>query len=201
MIDKQPEQLILIVDDNPQNLQFLGKLLATSGYSLCIAQNGLEALEFVKTKLPDLILLDVMMPKMNGYDVCKRLKSQQSFKHIPVIFLTARTEPDDIVKGFEVGGVDYVTKPFNSVELLARVKTHVELKMLRGFLTICSKCKNVRDDEGTWQRLETYIEAHSETLFSHGLCPACMQEMYGHLEWFQRKYGKKGSVPIPPARR
>ena len=191
MIDKQPEPLILIVDDNPQNLQFLGKLLAENGYKLCIAQNGLEALEFVKTKMPDLILLDVMMPEMDGYEACRRLKAQQSFKHIPVIFLTARADTEDIVKGFEVGGVDYVTKPFNSVELLARVKTHVEIKILRGLLPICSKCKNVRDDEGMWKQLEAYIESHSETLFSHGVCPDCMQELYGDQEWYQRKYGKK----------
>lgn len=192
MSDKQPEQLILIVDDNPQNLQFLGKFLTENDYSLCVAQSGQEALEFVKTKMPDLILLDVMMPGMDGYEVCRHLKAQQIFKHIPVIFLTAKTDSEDIVKGFEVGGVDYVTKPFNSVELLARVKTHVELKILRGFLTICSKCKNVRDEEGIWKQLEAYIESHTETLLSHGLCPVCMQDLYGDQEWFQRKYGKKG---------
>jgi DNA-binding response OmpR family regulator len=80
----------------------------------------------------DLVLLDVMMPEMDGYAVCERLKVNLGTKHIPVIFLTAKTKVEDIVQGFEVGGVDYVTKPFNKVELLARVKTHIELKTLRG---------------------------------------------------------------------
>lgn len=188
MMDKP---LILIVDDNPQNLQFLGKLLTENGYGLCIAQSGQEALEFVKNKMPDLILLDVMMPEVDGYEVCRRLKNQQRLKHIPVIFLTAKAETEDIVKGFAVGGVDYVTKPFNSVELLARVKTHVEIKTLRGFLPICSKCKKIRDDEGLWKQLERYLESHTETLFSHGLCPDCAEEMYGGQEWYQRKRGKR----------
>ena len=195
MDDNQSEPLILIVDDNPQNLQVLGKLLTESGYKLCIAQSGQEALEYVRTRMPDLILLDVMMPEMDGYTVCQRLKEQQGFKHIPVIFLTARTDTADIIKGFEVGGVDYVGKPFNSIELLARVKTHVEIKTLRGLLPLCSNCKNVRDDAGMWKRLEAYIENHTETLFSHGVCPDCMQELYGEQEWFQRKYDKKGTAP------
>jgi signal transduction histidine kinase len=90
--------------------------------------NGKEALNFVKKIIPDLILMDIMMPEMDGYETCKNLKSNEITNNIPVIFLTAKVETDDIVKGFEVGGVDYVTKPFKKEELLARVRTHLKLK-------------------------------------------------------------------------
>lgn len=119
--------LILLVDDNSKNLQVLGNLLKGI-YKTAVAVNGEDALEFVKKRLPDVILLDVMMPGMDGFEVCRRLKSSPETRDIPVIFLTARTESEDVVKGFEVGGVDYVLKPFRREELLARVKTHVTLR-------------------------------------------------------------------------
>ncbi|MBU2629903.1 MAG: response regulator, partial [Proteobacteria bacterium] len=133
------KSLILAVDDKPQNLQFLGKLLSDNGYEVGMAQNGQQALNFVKKNEPDLILLDIMMPDMDGYEVCRHLKADFSLRHIPVIFLTAKTDSTDIVKGFDTGGVDYVTKPFNSAELLARIRTHIELKTLKGLLPMCSK--------------------------------------------------------------
>ena len=117
--------LILAVDDKPQNLQFLGKLLSDNGYEVGIAQSGQQALNFVRKNEPDLILLDIMMPEMDGYDVCKSLKSDFGTRHIPIIFITAKTDTDDIVRGFEVGGVDYVTKPFSVKELTARVKAQL----------------------------------------------------------------------------
>jgi diguanylate cyclase (GGDEF)-like protein len=125
---KNDEFIILIVDDNVENIKILGISLKNSGYELIIAQNGYEALECIKEVKPDLILLDIMMPGINGYDVCKILKNDVSTKDIPIIFLTAKTQIEDIVKGFEVGGVDYITKPFIKEELLARVKIHLELK-------------------------------------------------------------------------
>lgn len=131
------KSLILTVDDKPQNLQFLGKLLSNNGYEVAMAQSGVQALKFVRTELPDLILLDIMMPEMDGYKVCEKLKAEPPTRHIPVIFLTARSDAQDIAKGFEAGGVDYVTKPFHSVELLARIKTHIELKTLRSLLPVC----------------------------------------------------------------
>ncbi len=124
------KSFILLVDDNPKNLQVLGNLLEGT-YKTAVAENGVEALEFVKKRMPDVILLDVMMPEMDGYEVCERLKADPATKDIPVIFLTAKTETEDIVKGFETGAVDYVTKPFNAAELLARVQTHLELKRAR----------------------------------------------------------------------
>jgi diguanylate cyclase (GGDEF)-like protein len=119
---------ILIVDDTPKNIQLLGTVLKNIGYKIIVATNGLQALGLLEKIKPDLILLDVMMPELDGYETCKRIKATEKLKDIPIIFLTAKTQPEDIVKGFELGAVDYIIKPFNSSELLARVKTHLELK-------------------------------------------------------------------------
>jgi DNA-binding response OmpR family regulator len=179
--------LVLAVDDNPQNLQFLGKLLSDNGYEVGMGQSGAQALNFVKKNEPDLILLDIMMPEMDGYEVCRRLKADLTTRHIPIIFLTAKTDSTDIVKGFDLGGVDYVTKPFNTAELLARIKTHVELKALRGLLPICSQCKKIRDDEGFWKQVDSYLEEHSEIVFTHGICPDCLTVLYGEKDWFKKR--------------
>ena len=152
-----------------------------------VAQSGQAALNFLDKSEPDLILLDIMMPDFDGFEVCRKIKSDIALKHIPIIFLTARTDSEDIVKGFEMGGADYVTKPFNATELLARIKTHIEMKVLRGLLPMCSKCKRIRDDKGFWQQVDAYIEAHSEAVFSHGICPDCLQDMYGEKEWFHKR--------------
>lgn len=184
MINKTP--LILIVDDNPQNVQFLGNLLRGKGYQLGIAFNGVEALKFLDESLPDLILLDIMMPEMDGLEFCKKLKSNKNLSHIPVIFLTAKSEPEDIVKGFEAGGVDYVTKPFINAELLARVKTHLEISYLKNLIPICASCRKVRDDKGLWNQIEHYIEKHTNTLFSHGICDECAEELYKNEKWYQK---------------
>ncbi len=177
---------VLVVDDNLQNLQYLGNVLEENGYEPTLTRNGPQALEFLENEKPDLILLDIMMPEMDGYEVCKILKEDVSVKEIPVIFITAKTETDDIVKGFDVGGVDYVTKPFNSAELLARVRTHIEVKLLRGLLPICSSCKKIRDDEGYWNMLESYIQMHAQVTFSHGICPECLKKLYGDQPWFEK---------------
>ncbi len=184
-------KLILIVDDNPENRKVLGSLLTKNGYEVGSASDGFKALKFIENIMPDLILLDVMMPGMDGFEVCKKLKSNITTKHIPIIFLTAKTNTADIVKGFKLGGVDYVSKPFNSEELLARVNTHIEIKVLRGFLPICSRCKKIRDDDGYWHSVEEYISEHSELQFSHGLCDACADELYGNEEWYKKRKEKK----------
>jgi signal transduction histidine kinase len=128
------ESVILIVDDVQQNIQVVGTLLREVGYSIMPATSGPAALERVQKKLPDLILLDLMMPGMDGLEVCRRLKSDAATQHIPIIFLTASNEMSHLVQGFQAGAVDYVTKPFNPPELLARVRTHVELKHSRDII-------------------------------------------------------------------
>jgi DNA-binding response OmpR family regulator len=119
---------ILIVDDVPKNIQVLGNILRQEGYCVSFSTSGKQALELVQSDSLDLLLLDVMMPQMDGYEVCRKLKETPKGRGIPIIFITARTEREDILKGFAVGGMDYVTKPFDSPELLARVKTHLRLK-------------------------------------------------------------------------
>ena len=126
---------VLIVDDMPENIQVISGILYQRGVNIAIAQSGREALKIVAKKAPDLILLDVMMPEMDGFTVCKHLKDNPETRQIPIIFLTARTQPDDVVNGFECGAVDYITKPFNPAELLSRVFTHLELKRARDIIT------------------------------------------------------------------
>lgn len=177
--------LILIVDDNPQNLQVLGALMEKRNYDTAMALSGPEALEYLKSERPDLILLDVMMPQMDGYQVCRRLKKDDSTKNIPVIFLTAKNDTESVLEGFDSGGVDYVTKPFNPKELMARVKTHIDLKRareevktLRGLIPICANCKQVRDDKGFWKSVEAYIQDQTDAMFTHGICSECLQVLY-----------------------
>jgi two-component system, sensor histidine kinase and response regulator len=119
---------ILIVDDNPQNLQVLAKILQDNKYEIEFATNGETALEWLKTNQFGLILLDINMPGMNGFEVCKKIRSNPVMNKIPVIFLSADTDRESILKGFELGAQDYITKPFDSRELLARVRTHLALK-------------------------------------------------------------------------
>lgn len=125
------EFLILVVDDVKQNLQVVIAMLEDYGYTTTFATNGEQALERVKFSHPDLILLDLMMPGMNGLQVCKRLKSDPDTQDILVIFLTASQEDSHLMKAFELGAVDYINKPFKAPELLARVQTHLDLKHTR----------------------------------------------------------------------
>jgi len=122
---------ILVVDDTPGNIQTVATILKAQGYQLSVATNGHQALDVLQRIHPDLILLDVMMPDLDGFETCRRIKNSETWRDIPIIFLTAKTETTDIVKGFEVGAVDYVAKPFNAHELLARVSTHVTVDQLR----------------------------------------------------------------------
>lgn len=121
------KDVILVVDDQSNNLKVIASVLG-SDYSLSIANSGVNALKILENNTPDLILLDIMMPEMDGFEVCRMIKSIDRIKHIPVIFLTAKTDIDDIIKGFRCGAVDYITKPFNATEVDARVQNHLKLK-------------------------------------------------------------------------
>jgi len=122
---------ILLVDDNPINIRVAAKILRNHKYNISFAKNGFDALKKAKTFDFDLILLDIMMPEMDGYEVCQELKNDPKTFKVPVIFLTAKAEPENIVKAFQLGGADYVTKPFNGQELISRVETHIRLKLSR----------------------------------------------------------------------
>jgi len=122
------KQHVLVVDDVPKNLQLLGNVLKTENLKVAFAQNGKQAIEYAISKKPDMILLDIMMPEMDGYEVCKRLKDEMSTKDIPIIFITALNDADDEYFGFKLGGVDYITKPFNPKIVQVRVANYLRLK-------------------------------------------------------------------------
>jgi two-component system sensor histidine kinase/response regulator len=122
---------IVIVDDTPENIRLLAQLLSEQGYRVRSAPNGERALATVRKERPDLILLDILMPGIDGYEVCRQLKADEQFKNIPVIFISALNEAFDKVSAFSVGAVDYVTKPFQVEEVLARVQTHLSIEHMR----------------------------------------------------------------------
>lgn len=134
--------LILIVDDTPSNLQVLAGILEENEYDVGFAINGTQALDSLENTLPDLVLLDIMMPDIDGIEVCRRIKSNPRTKDIPIIFLSAKSKKEDIVIGFEEGGADYVTKPFSAAELIARVNTQIGLKRATEELRILNANKD-----------------------------------------------------------
>lgn len=149
---------ILIVDDNPKNIQVVSTILAQMDYEIEYAQNGVEAVEMLETDTFDLILMDIMMPKMDGYEACKRIKKMESKSEIPLIFLTSKTDTDSITEGFKCGGVDYIFKPFNSEELVARVRTHIELKANRDKLKNMNSILEQKVEERTKELSEANIK-------------------------------------------
>ncbi len=194
---------ILIVDDTVMNVDLLSLVLKKNNYMTRVADSGKHALEQVRVSPPDLILLDIMMPGMDGFETCRRLKADRNSANIPVIFITALDEMKDKLKGFQVGGADFITKPFQAEEVLARVKAHLtiqklykdlaaknqkleqaleEVKELQGIVPICSMCKKIRNDSGYWQRVETFVSERMGTKFSHSYCPTCLKKEMEQLD-------------------
>ncbi len=163
---------ILVVDDTPKNIQILGITLNKEGYQVGFAQSGKKALKMISSDHFQLILLDVMMPGMDGFETCKQIKKNPEYSDIPVIFLSAKTDSESIVKGFKAGGVDYITKPFNKPEVLARVKTHLDL--LKHKLEL-------KEAIATKDKFFSII--------SHDLKNPC-GSMYGLLHLLKNKYNK-----------
>jgi DNA-binding response OmpR family regulator len=152
LVEEKP--LILLVDDVPENLQILHEILNNGEYSFAIASSGKESLRIVGKKVPDLILLDIMMPDIDGFEVCRELKSNPAKADVPIIFLTAKVAIEDKIKGFELGAVDYITKPFEAAEVIARVKTHVRLKKTLDLVNDC----NMQLSEHLGEMLYSYRE-------------------------------------------
>ena len=176
-----PKPVVLVVDDVPDNVRVVGHIIRDENVEIAIAGTGQEALALAAESPPDLILLDIMLPDLDGYEVCRRLKIDVATATIPIIFLTARADTDDIVKGFEVGGVDYVIKPFRPAELRARVRTHLQLRQLKSLLAICSYCNRIRGSNDHWERFEHYIAQQTGTRFTHGICPECFEKLTAKL--------------------
>lgn len=201
MIGNLTPAVVLIVDDHPVSLKLLLAFLERRGFTVLVASSGEEALALIEKTRPNIILLDIVMPGMDGYETCRLLKNNEATADIPVVFITALVKLADKVKGFAVGGVDYVTKPFQHEEVLARISTHLniahlrkeledknqqlqaaldEIRQLSGILPICAKCKKIRDDDGYWQQVEKFIKTHTGAEFTHGYCPDCYrQELEG----------------------
>ena len=194
--------LILIVDDVEENVEVLYSILEIQNYRIAIALNAEQTYLAVEREIPDLILLDVMLPDGNGFEVAAELLKKYQNNNIPIIFVTALAHLRDRIEGFRVGGVDYISKPYEELEVLARVKTHVELgrirkvqeqlivelketlsevSSLRGLIPICTNCKNIRDDKGYWIQVEKYMSEHSEAEFTHSICPSCVDKLYPGL--------------------
>ncbi len=155
----EPMNLILIVDDNPANLSVLSEALATGGFEVAVATNGESAIKQVQHNPPNLILLDVQMPGIDGFETCRRLKSEATTVEIPVIFMTALAEAADKVRGLQVGAVDYITKPFQQEEVLARVKVHLQIQNLNQQLV--QQNRTLKD---LTENLEQKVEERSRAL-------------------------------------
>ena len=205
---------ILIVDDSRDEQELLLTRLRTAGYgSLMVADSAEAAFGMLgldrageRTEEVDLILMDIMLPGVDGLEACRRIKASERLRDIPIIVITVKTDEQALLAAFAAGAMDYIRKPVNPAELGARVSSALtlrgerttrktreqellmrtqeleralrEVKVLRGFIPICAKCKRVRIDTGDWQQLEEYIQAHSEAEFSHGICHICMREVY-----------------------
>lgn len=194
---------VLIVDDEPMNLRVISLFLSEE-YDVLTALNGHEAISMLKQQEIDLILLDVMMPDISGFDVCRIIKADSRYAEIPVVFLTAMDTPQGERQGLDLGAMDYLSKPVELELLKLRVRNLTALKLrgdevreqrdllairkeeleaalarvrqLEGIIPICMYCKKIKDDQESWQELEKYITQHSEAMFSHSACPECYEK-------------------------
>ena len=164
--ERSPLANILIVDDTPNNLRLLSTMLTDKGYKVRKAINGERALKAVRGMTPDLVLLDIMMPDMNGYDVCRRLKNSPDTRNIPVIFISALDDEMDKVLAFDVGGVDYIPKPFQIQEVLARVENHLTLRRQQKQLEAQNARlqQEIKDRQKAEDALHIYLHAVSHDL-------------------------------------
>lgn len=165
----QPQQTILVVDDTPTNIQVLFDLLDVSGYRVAIAKSGESALKRMQNSLPDLILLDVMMPGIDGFETCRQLKASAATRDIPVIFMTALSDTVDKVKGLKLGAVDYITKPIQHEEVLARIDVHLQLRHLQQNLEaqVAARTTELTDALETLQQAQLQL-VQSEKMSSLG---------------------------------
>ena len=253
---------ILIVEDSPTQAKLLRMILEENGYSIDSAPDGVKALERVHTKKPDLIITDIVMPEMDGFALCKTLKSDPELKHIPVMLLTSLSDAQDVIRGLQAGADNFLTKPYEDTFLISCIqyiftnqelrkgrkpgsdieimfagqkytihsdriqiidlllstyenavqknnelkKAHndliaiyrqlehknieleklnqdlqhalAEVKTLSGLLPICAHCKKIRDDQGYWNQIETYMAKRIDVEFTHGICPSCAKKFF-----------------------
>ena len=205
---------ILIVDDSRDEQELLSTRLRAAGYgSLMFADSAEAAFGILsrdnavqRPRAVDLILMDIMLPGVDGLEACRRITATEWLQDIPIIVITVKTDEQALLAAFAAGAMDYIRKPVNPAELVARVSSALTLreerntrkareqelllrkqeleralrdvKVLRRLIPICANCKRARTDTGAWQRLEAYIQDHSEAEFSHGICQVCTKEVY-----------------------
>ena len=179
---KTKDKVILVVDDNKDNIDLIEEVLSEEGYkNLLVASSGPEALSIAKGKKPDLMLLDIMMPYMDGYEVCNVLKDSEETADMPIIMITAKTTAEDLKRGFEVGAFDYIKKPFDELELLARVQSALKLKQSRDEL----KKKNIGLSYLT-QQYRAAIDALRQEISDHKELEEELQEEVAELERYKK---------------
>ncbi|HEX6950489.1 MAG TPA: response regulator [Nitrospira sp.] len=204
---------ILIVDDSPDQQALLRSILGKAGHAdVLSAESAKTAARLLNldgdsaNHKIDLILMDVLMPEQDGVETCRQIKRCAHLEDVPVIMVTAKSDLSNLQEAFAAGAMDFISKPVNSIELLARVSSALllkqemdrrknrelelrrsneelqmalkEVKVLRGLIPICASCKKIRNDGGFWQQLEEYLSEHSEAEFSHGLCQPCIKKLY-----------------------
>lgn len=173
MNNNEPPMLtILVVDDLPTNLNLLRIVLEPEGYRILGATSGAAALQIMNRTLPDLILLDVMMPDMDGFETCRQIKQNDLFQPVPVVFITARHDADALVAGFKAGGIDFLTKPFSREEVLTRVRVHIDNSRLQR--SLLERNRELETLNGELVRRQQQLEdalARIKTL--KGLIPIC----------------------------
>jgi DNA-binding response OmpR family regulator len=189
---------VLVADDHEVNRKLLRSILQGEGYEVLEAANGIDALNLLESATSPMVgLVDWEMPQMEGIEVCRQARELKDLPPIFLILVTVRDSKQDVVAGLQSGANDYITKPFDKTELLARVKVATQMvelqqvlterveelkeallnvKQLSGLLPICSYCKKIRDDQNYWQQVESYVGKHSEAQFSHSICPTCYEE-------------------------
>jgi putative two-component system response regulator len=167
---------IMVVDDNPENLKLLQAMLQCNGYRPLTFPSGYLALQAALRHPPDLILLDIDMPVMNGFEVCRRLKAESALKEIPVLFISALDETNDKVEAFAAGGQDYVTKPFQIEELYARVKTHLRLRRMQSEL----EKYNLHLRELVEEQVREISDSQLATILALSKLSECRDEETGH---------------------
>jgi len=205
---------ILIAEDDQTSRRVLQAVLSKWDYQVVESQNGSEAWDVLQAdRTMQMAIFDWMMPEMDGLELTRRIRASETLSGMYIILLTAKGRTEDIVAGLEAGANDYVAKPFNREELMARVGvgrrvaelqqalalrvgelevTLAEIKTLKGLIPMCASCKKIRDDQGFWQQVEGYLMQHSQAEFSHGLCPECMEKHYPEYFEIMKKKGEAG---------
>jgi DNA-binding response OmpR family regulator len=190
---------VLIADDETVSRRMLERALTRWSYEVVTATDGEQAWALLQQPDPPTIMvLDWLMPRLDGIAICRRVRAHPLLRSAYVILLTSRTAKEDVVEGLQAGADDYVTKPFDTSELRARMQVGVRVvklqsalaervrdledalsrvKQLQGLLPICCYCKKIRDDQNYWHQVESYVGSHTDARFSHGICPDCSDKL------------------------